>query len=325
MNNNSPQPDIPLHQCTVNGLPIRYAEMGEGPAVLFVHGWPELWYSWRHQIKALAAAGYRVIAPDMPGYGGTGALESTGDYNIINLAGYLTGLMDALGLDQPAILVGHDWGAAICWNLVQLHPSRFSRLINMSVPLRRHSERPPMDIYRDRFGNRFFYQLYFQEPGVAEAEFDADPAAILSRLYCSPDTFRFAPKVSDKDASAGGWIDRLGAPKAMPDWIGQADLDYYVDEFTRTGFTGGIRYYRNIDRNWELMTPYADQPIEMPVLFIAGDKDNVIGGASRDKLKDIMSPRVPNLSDVVLLSGIGHWVQQEAAEEVNRLILDFLD
>jgi len=182
-----------------------------------------------------------------------------------------------------------------------------------------------MDIYRERFGNKFFYQLYFQTPGVAEAEFDGDPRGILSRLYCSPDTFRFAPAVTDKDASAGGWIVRLGEPKELPEWLTEADLNYYVEEFSRAGFHGGINYYRNIDRNWELMTPYADKTIDIPVLFIAGDKDNVIGRATREQLIDLMKPRVPNLTDVVLLPDVGHWVQQEAADIVNELMLGFLE
>lgn len=319
--------NIPLKIAEIDGLTMRYAELGEGPLVMFFHGWPESWYSWRHQLVALADAGYRVIAPDMPGYGKTGSFAATEDYNIVNITHHLVGLLNHIaddGENSTAVLVGHDWGAAIAWYTVQLYPSRFTQLINMSVPFRGHAPRPPMEIYRERFGNKFFYQIYFQTPGVAEAEFDNDPRGILSRLYCSPDTFRFAPAVSDKDASAGGWIDRLGEPKQLPEWLTEDDLNYYVEEFTEAGFHGGINYYRNIDRNWELMTPYANTNIDIPVLFIAGDKDMVIGKATREQLFDSMKSRVPNLQDVVLLPEIGHWVQQEAAEEVNELMLQFL-
>ena len=315
--------DFPLKMIDSAGLSMRIADLGEGPLVLFLHGWPESWYSWRHQLHALAAAGYRVVAPDMPGYGSSGKFAAVEDYHILNLARHVVGILDTLQQEQ-AILVGHDWGAAVAWHTVQLYPERFSRLINMSVPLRAHAPKAPMSIYRERFGDKFFYQLYFQQPGAAEAEFDADPHAILSRLYCSPDTFRFSPTIADQDYHAGGWIGRLGEPKALPDWLSEQELDYYVQEFTRAGFTGGLNYYRNIDRNWQLLAPHANAVIEQPTLFIAGDKDNVIGGADREKLFKLMSPLVPKLDDVVLLPGIGHWVQQEAAEEVNAVMLRFL-
>ncbi len=315
--------DFPLRMIESAGLPMRIADMGEGPLVLFLHGWPESWYSWRHQLQALASAGYRVIAPDMPGYGSSGQLAEKGDYHILNLAKYVVGILDTLE-QESAILVGHDWGAAVAWSTVQLYPQRFSQLINMSVPIRAHARKPPMEIFKERFGDHFFYQLYFQKPGVAEAEFDADPKAILSRLYCSPNTFRFSPTIEDESYKSGGWINRLGEPKNLPDWINKEELDYYVEEFSRTGFTGGINYYRNIDRNWELTAEVSNNPIEIPTLFIAGDQDNVIGNADREKLIKIMTPLVPNLEDVILLPGIGHWVQQEAAMEVNAAMLGFL-
>ena len=315
--------DFSLRQINSAGLPMRIAECGTGPAVLFLHGFPESWYSWRHQLQALAQAGYHAIAPDMPGYGSSGKLPAIEDYHIINLAKYVIGVLDAIDVEQ-AILVGHDWGAAIAWHTVQLYPHRFTHLINMSVPLRARAPKPPMQIFKERFGNKFFYQLYFQTPGVAEAEFEADPHAILSRLYASPDAFRFAPAVTDKDYHAGGWIDRIGEPKQLPSWLVQGDLDYYVQEFMHAGFAHGIHYYRNIDRNWELLGEKADTVIEQPTLFIAGEKDNVIGKATREKLVDTMTPRVPNLADVILLPNIGHWVQQEAPAEVNAQMLRFL-
>ncbi len=302
---------------------MRIADHGEGPVVLMLHGWPESWYSWRHQIIALAEAGYRVIAPDMPGYGKTDSLDSVKDYNIVNIASYVVGILDEIGVDQ-AILIGHDWGAAIAWSTVQLHPDRFTKLINLSVPFRPSPDRPPMEIYKERFGDRFFYQLYFQHVGEAEAEFDKDPKGILYRLYSSPDTFRFAPQVTEKNASAGGWIPRLGEPKELPDWFSQEDLDFYVNEFTESGFVGGINYYRNIDGNWNLMKPYANNPIKIPVLFMAGDKDNVIGRATREKLLDAMKPFVPNIDDVILLPNIGHWIQQDTPKAVNDRVIAFL-
>lgn len=315
--------DIRLRTIQSHGLRMRIAELGEGPLVLMLHGWPESWYSWRHQILALANAGYRAVAPDMPGYGETEKLGKIEDYNIIKLADYVVGILDALG-EERAVLVGHDWGAAVAWSTVQLHPKRFSALVNMSVPFWGHPPVPPMQILRKRFGDKFFYQLYFQEPGVAEAEFDRDPRGILCRLLTSPDTFRQKPAIKDDHKGAGGWIPRLGEPRELPGWLTREDLDYYVDEFTRAGFQGGINYYRNIDRNWELMAPHAKDEIQLPVLFIAGEKDMVIGGASRDALFEGMSKQVTGLRDVVLFPGIGHWVQQEAAEQTNAAMLEFL-
>lgn len=316
--------EIALKMIESKGLPLRIADMGRGPLVLLLHGWPESWYSWRRQIVGLAEAGYRVVAPDMPGYGASGKWSQIEDYNIINLAAVVTGLLDALGEDQ-AILVGHDWGAAVAWSTVQLHPERFRALVTMSVPFWGHPPAPPMQIMRKRFGEKFFYQLYFQQPGVAEAEFDADPRGILARLLCSPDTFRNRPSVNDEHKDAGGWIPRLGEPTSLPDWLSQHDLDYYEAEFRRAGFAHGIHYYRNIDRNWELMAPLAGEPIQLPTLFLAGDKDMIIGGASREKLFQSMSTQVTGLRDVVLFPGVGHWVQQEAPAEVNRVMLDFFE
>lgn len=318
---------ITLKTIQSNDISIRMAEAdatgGKGPVALLLHGWPESWYSWRHQLTALANAGYRAIAPDMPGFGGTDSLARMEDYNAINISKHIAGLLDALEV-KSVILIGHDWGAVLSWNLVKLYPDRFSKLVTLSVPYREQPEIPPMAAARKAFGDRFFYQLYFQTPNIPEAELDANPDGLLRRLYCSPDTPRHEPKLKDPRMDAGGWIDRLGEPKAFPPWFSQEDLSYYVQEFSRAGFHGGINYYRNIDRNWELMAPYADQIMEMPALFMAGDRDFVIGRATREDLMASMKKHVPNLRDVILLPGIGHWIQQEAADEVNRAILAFL-
>ncbi|MGQ9425986.1 alpha/beta fold hydrolase [Gilvimarinus sp. F26214L] len=314
---------ILLRTIESHGITARIADKGEGPLVLMLHGWPESWYSWRHQIRALAEAGYRAVAPDMPGYGSTQALPSVESYNVRELAAFVVGVIDAVG-ETEAILVGHDWGAAIAWSTVQLYPHRFRALVNMSVPLWGHPPVPPTRILRKRFGDNFFYQLYFQDEGVAEAEFDADPRAILFRLLASPDSFRNQPEVEDPHKDAGGWIPRLGEPRERPDWLSEEDLEYFVAEFQRAGFRGGINYYRNIDRNWEIMAEFADRTIDLPCLFLAGEKDMVIMGASREALLKSLGARVTDLRDVILLPGIGHWIQQEAAAETNQTIIGFL-
>lgn len=307
-----------------NGIRMRIAEAGsDGPLVILVHGWPESWYSWRHQINTLAAAGYHVVAPDMRGFGSSDAPPNVDDYDIDHVTADMAGIVEGLG-EEKAIIIGHDWGAIVAWYSVLLHPQRFSALVAMSVPYGGRSSRSPVETWRAQFGDNFYYILYHQEPGVAEAEYDADPRGLLSRLYLSPTSPRQAPLISDPKRSAGGWIGRLGAPLDLPDWLTQTDLDYYVGEFTRAGFRGGINYYRNFHRNWEITPQLAGVQVGVPALFIAGEKDIVIAGANAETLTASMSRVVPDLRGVVLLPGAGHWVQQELPEQTNKAVLDFL-
>ena len=315
--------DRQLRHVQVNGVQLRIAEMGGGPLVLLVHGWPESWYSWRHQMPALAAAGFRVVAPDMRGYGGSDKPEAVESYDIHQVTGDLAALVETLG-EREAILVGHDWGAIVAWHAMLLHPQRFTALVAMSVPYSGRGSRSIVETLRAVHGDNFNYILYFQEPGIAEKEFDADPRAILSRLYLSPDSPREAPLVKDPKRAAGGWIPRLGAPKGLPAWLTQKELDYYVAEFQRAGFRGGINYYRNFQRNWDTTPQLADAKILAPVLFIAGEKDMVIRGASAPALEASMKPVVPGLRGVKLIPATGHWVQQERPAETNAAMLEFL-
>ena len=317
-------PGIKFLTVESNGIQMRVATMGEGPAVLFAHGWPESWYSWRHQIKAVADAGFRALAPDMRGYGGTDAPEDVTTYNQVNLAADMVGILDALGI-ETATMVGHDWGAPVATHSVLLYPERFNGLVLMSVPHGGRGPVNPMDAMRAQTGDNFFYMVYHNEPGgVAEAEYDSDPRGFLSRIYLSPDSPREPPEVTDPKRSAGGWIPRLGAPKGLPDWLTQQDLDYYVSQFEKSGFRGGVNYYRNFGLSWEL-TADLDQTVRVPALFIAGDKDLVISGATEPQLRAMMATTLPQLTDVVLIPDIGHWVQQEAAEETNAALLSFLE
>lgn len=312
-----------LRHVQVNGVRLRIAEMGKGPLVMLVHGWPESWYSWRHQMPALAGAGFRAVAPDMRGYGQSDKPAAVERYDIHHVTGDLVALVDALG-EKTAILVGHDWGAIVTWHAMLLHPQRFRALVAMSVPYAGRGSHSLVDTLRAAHGDNFNYILYFQEPGVAEKEFDADPRAILSRLYLSPGSPREQPLVRDSKRVAGGWIPRLGAPKGLPTWLTQKDLDYYVAEFQHAGFRGGINYYRNLQRNWDTTPQLADAKITAPVLFLAGDKDVVIRGASAQSLETAMRPAVPGLKSVKLIPDTGHWVQQERPVETNALMLEFL-
>ena len=322
----SPVSGVNFRQITANGLNFRIAVAGDsGPLLLFAHGWPESWYNWRHQMQYFSQRGYRVVAPDMRGYGSTDAPDAVEAYDIKTLAADMVGILDALG-EERAIMVGHDWGSIVAWNTVLMYPDRFSGLIAMSVPYSGRPERSPLVSWREAFADNFYYILYHNEPeGVAEAEYDSNPYGLISRLYLSPDSPRHEPEVTDPRRTAGGWIPRLGEPLGLPDWLDQSDLDYVVSEFERSGFRGGVNYYRNFHRNWEITDDLQNARITVPTLFIAGEQDVVIAGANRGRLQGAMGRLVDDLREVILLPGIGHWVQQEAPSETNRVMLEFLE
>lgn len=308
-----------------NGIRMRIAEAGDsGPLLLLAHGWPESWYNWRYQLSFFAANGYRVVAPDMRGYGETDAPADVNDYDIVHLVGDMVGILDALGEDK-AVMVGHDWGSIVAWNAVLMHPERFDALIAMSVPYGGRPPQSPLAGWQAGFGENFFYILYHNEPGgVAEAEYDSDPHGLISRLYLSPNSPREAPLITDRARAAGGWIGRLGAPRGLPDWLTEEDLDYVVGQFEQAGFRGGVNYYRNFHRNWEITEHLAGARVEVPTLFIAGQRDMVIAGADTEALTASMSRVANDLRGVVLFPEIGHWVQQEAPEQTNAAMLEFL-
>lgn len=304
-------PDVDLH----------VHEAGSGPPVILAHGFPELGYSWRHQLPALAAAGYHVLAPDQRGYGRSTRPEAVEDYDIVHLTGDLVALLDDLG-EEKAVFVGHDWGSNVVWALAQLHPDRVAGVVGMSVPFLTRPALPPIQLLRQVLGDAFFYILYFQEPGVADAELGSRPATVLRRMLAGAIVREDAPvDPSDMLANDGrGFVDRFPEPEALPDWLTQDELDHYVEEFTRTGFTGGINWYRNMDRNWELTEALAGGHVTVPSLFIGGALDPVL----------VMTP--PAIMDgflddhrgTVLVDGAGHWVQQEKPAEVNAALLGFL-
>ena len=245
---------------------MRIAEMGQGPLVVLLHGFPESWYSWRHQLPALAGAGYHAVAPDMRGYGQTDKPAAVEDYDIQHLTADVVGIIDALG-EKTAVVVGHDWGALVAWNAVLLHPDRFTGLVAMSVPYGGRAAVSPLETMRKTYGENFYYILYFQEPGVAEAEFDKDPRGFLSRLVS---VARLTPRASPdyRSQTQRRRMDRPdGRVQGTAAWLTQADLDYYVREFTGAGFRGGINYYRNFHRNWETTPQLTGRKIAQPTLL----------------------------------------------------------
>ncbi|MDA0365966.1 MAG: alpha/beta hydrolase [Chloroflexi bacterium] len=322
-------PGVTSRFVEANGIRMRIAEAGTGPLVLLLHGFPESWYSWRHQLGALADAGYHVVAPAMRGYGESDSPPDVEDFDITHLVGDAAGLVEALG-EERAVVVGHDWGAIIAWQCALLRPDRFRAVAGLSVPYTGRAPVAPVSAWRRRFGDNFFYILYFQQSDIAENEFDTNPRALLQRLYQSPGSpIAAPPEISDPLMSAGGWIGRLAEPAGLPAWLTAAELDYYVEQFERSGFRGPVNYYRNFDRNWELTPELAGAPVVQPAIFIAGEQDPVIvrGGimGAGDDLEEHVRRAVPDLRGWLLVPGAGHWIQQERPGEVNAALIDFLE
>lgn len=312
--------EIAHRTIATNGINLHVAEAGEGPLVLLVHGFPESWYSWRHQLPALAAAGYHAVAPDVRGYGRSDAPQPVEAYRMTEMTADMAGLVDALG-ERTAVIVGHDWGSPIAWHSALLYPEKFRAVVAMSVPYTPRAPAPPTAIFRRVFADRFFYMLYFQEPGVAEAELEADVRRSLrSFMYAaSGDAPAGSFAVKPKGAT---FLDGMPEPEHLPAWLTDADLDYYTAEFERTGFRGGLNRYRNMDRDWQDLPQLAGARVEQPALFIAGDRDGVI--AMMPNGIETMRQHVPQLRDVVMLPGAGHWTQQERPNEVNEALIAFL-
>jgi pimeloyl-ACP methyl ester carboxylesterase len=285
-----------------DGVELSVVDAGDGPLVVLCHGFPELAWSWRHQIPALAAAGYRVIAPDMRGYGASSAPEPIDAYDVLALCGDMCGLLDAAG-EQSAIFVGHDWGANVTWWLAAIHPERVRAVAGLSVPFVPRAPAAPIPIMRSHLGEDF-YIVWFQRPGVADEALAQDVRRTLttSRQWTAQ------------------WAEEDGAEKKRPEWLSESELGVYVDAFERTGFSGGLNWYRNIDRNWQLTAPYGERRIEQPAMFLTGELDPVRSFMPAEA----MDGWVTDLRAQIVVPGAGHWVQQQAPETVNAALLDFL-
>ena len=313
--------DITHRTIQTNGINMHIAEAGSGPLVVFCHGWPESWYSWRHQLVALAEAGYHAVAPDQRGYGQTDKPQAIDQYTQLHMVGDIVGLLDALG-EETATIVGHDWGAPVAWNSALLRPDRFPRVVGMSVPYGPRGDFQPTAGLKAAFGDNFFYILYFQEPGKAEAELEADVDRTMRGLLysASGDIERPVEAVTPRPAATTKFLDGMVVPEKLPAWLTEKDVQFFVNEFKQSGFRGGLNWYRNLDRNWELMGAWRNAKVTVPALFITGEKDVVRTFAPEDTIRQ----NVPNLKDLVLVPGAGHWVQQERPAEVNAALLKFL-
>jgi len=304
-----------------NGIRMHIAEAGTGPLVVLCHGFPESWYSWRHQLAALAQAGFHAVAPDMRGYGQTDRPEAIDQYTLLHLVGDIIGLIDGLG-EPTAVVAGHDWGAPVAWHAALMRPDRVRAVIGLSVPFRPRGAVRPTTVM-PQTPDAVFYQLYFQAPGVAEAEFERDPRATIRRVLLGASGAAAGAAAVGMVSRGGGFLDFERPPGPLREWLTEADIDFYAAEFTRTGFRGGLNWYRNIDRNWELLAAYARAKITVPALYVAGDADMVVRIAGMDRILASLRDAVPHLQTTVL-PGCGHWTQQERSREVNASMLEFL-
>lgn len=309
----------------VDGIRLHCVEAGEGSLVLLVHGFPESWYSWRHQLVALADAGYRAVALDVRGYGRSSRPAAIEDYRMLRKVADNVALVAALGAER-AVVVGHDWGAPIAWNSALLRPDVFRAVAGLSVPYSPAGPVRPTVAFRAMAGPEEFYIEYFQQPGRAEAELEEDVRRWLLGFYftASGDAPPVDPAKGTVATLAPGtkMRDRFAYPDPLPAWLTEADLDFYASEFERTGFTGGLNRYRNVDRDWEDLGLFRDRPIEVPALFVGGDRDGpTLWGAPAIERFPVT---LPHLHRSIVLPGCGHWTQQERPAEVNAALLDFL-
>lgn len=308
---------------TVGDVRIHVVEHGEGPMVLLVHGFPETAYSWRRQIPALAAAGYRAVALDVRGYGRSSKPVEVADYRMTELVADNVALVRALGADR-AVIVGHDWGSPIASNSALLAPEVFTALACLSVPYSPRGGPRPTEVFAGVGGDAEFYVSYFQQIGRAEREIEPDVRGWLRGFYStlSADTmpeqgseaaFFIPPARSMREQFVNG---------PLPGWLSEDDLDAYAGEFERTGLTGGLNRYRNVDRDWADLAEHDGDPINQPALFIGGDRD--ASTSWNRQAIDAFPITMPGLSASHLLDGCGHWVQQERAQEVNEILIDWL-
>ncbi|KAL3505702.1 hypothetical protein ACH5RR_031084 [Cinchona calisaya] len=308
----------------VNGINMHVAEIGNGPLVLFLHGFPECWYTWRHQMVFMASHGHRAVAPDLRGYGGTtGApINDPTKFTTLQVVGDIIELLKIIAPDEDKVfLVGHDWGAMIAWALCLYRPDKIKGLLNMSVCFSpRNPTRKPIETLRAAHGPDY-YICRFQEPGEIEKEFaEIGTKRVLENFLCyrAP-----GPLVLPKGKLFG---DSPDTPRPLPSWLSEEDVTYYVNQYEQTGFTGGLNYYRAIDLNWELTAPWTEAQVKVPVKFIVGDLDLTYNapGTKHYVHKGGLKKDVPFLEEVVVLKDVGHFVHEEKPDEINKYIHRFI-
>ena len=314
-----------------NGINIRLAMMGEGPLVIFCHGWPESWYSYRYQLPAVADAGFKAVAYDVRGYGESDKPHEIEAYSMRNMTNDVIGIIDALDYDT-AITIGHDWGGPIALNTAALNEDKITATGTLSVPFNSRGPMPTLDLWKEIYKDRFFYQLYFQKEGIAEEEFESDLSRALFMTYTNSDgrgmKFNFEKGQSGlvpektKDST---FLEGMEVFEDFPDWFSKEDLDYFVSQFEISGLRGPFNRYRAQNIDWHEIPELEGKILEQPAFFVTGTLDPVNFFVPSDQsLTDRIKPNYKNLLFAEELEGIGHWTQQEAPDEVNSFILDFL-
>ena len=321
--------DLTYRTVEANGLTMRLIDQGEGPTVLLCHGFPETAYAWRHQVRALSAQGYRVIAPDLRGFGGTSAPDEVQAYALQVIVGDMVALLDALDVSE-AVIAGNDWGATLAWQCALLRPDRFTAVAAMGVPLMGRPPVPPTHIFPQTDAS-LMYTLYFQTEGVAEAEFEASPEETLSKIYYAASGEARSQNAEDSRPNPFGMVSReLGLLAPLPrapghmSWLSDRDLDVFVKDFQASGFRGGFNLYRNLDANWAHQAAFSGVLVETPALFIVGERDTGLAMPGMRELIEAQGALAPRLQDSVYLENCGHWAPQEAPDRVNALLLGFM-
>ena len=316
-----------------NGITLRAAVEGEGQLIIMVHGCPESWFSWRRQIPVIAEAGYKVAAIDVRGYGGSDKPHAIEEYTLKKIGADIVGIIDFFEEDQ-AILIGHDWGGPIVWYTSLLNENRISAVAGLSVPYFPQREVSPLDAFEVIYKDKFFYQLYFQKEGVAESEFEPDLRKYLESTYFSIDArgmkkqFENPLNAMNKGPNAK-YLDDVVEFESYPDWINKDEMNYLINEFENSGMRGPLIRYRAQRIDFEELKDFRDKKLKPPAALMVGSLDPVnffIGDGDKDTehLKEVFEPVYENLIKTELLKYVGHWTQQEAPEEVNRFLLDFL-
>tara|TARA_Y100000590_G_scaffold363383_1_gene421031 strand:- start:6533 stop:7516 length:984 start_codon:yes stop_codon:yes gene_type:complete len=323
--------EIKFETVQSNGINIRLASIGEGPLVIFCHGWPESWYSYRHQLPAIAAAGYKAVAYDVRGYGESDKPHPIEEYTMLNMVADVIGIVEALGYEN-AITVGHDWGGPIALNTAALHPEIIRATGTMSVPYMSRGPMPTLELWEKIYKDRFFYQLYFQKEGIAEEEFENDLQRSLRLTYTNSDGRGMAKQIekgesglNPKKGPDSTFLEGMEDFKKLPDWLSQEDIDYFVSQFEISGMRGPLNRYRAQNIDWEELS-HLPEKISQPAFFITGTLDPVnFFVPSEQSLMERIGSNYENLLIAEELEGIGHWTQQESPDEVNQLILSFLN
>ena len=314
-----------IQHINTNGIHIGARIQGTGPLVIMVHGFPELWYSWRHQIQPIADAGFQVVALDVRGYGSSDKPYPIEAYDMVELTADIIGLIQALKAEQ-AVLIGHDWGAPICWNTAALYPEQVAAVVGLSVPYFQRVEVSAIELWKQMYTDKFFYQLYFQHEGLAEAEFEADILTTLRKIYywASGDGIAAVYQATATKGPDAKFLEGLINPDPFPDWLTTEDLDYYVQAFTQSGFRGPLNRYRAQQRDWEILPQLSHLTITPPSYFIAGALDPVRHFMPGVDLYKNPEAHCTDFRGKTIIDGKGHWIQQEAPKQVNRALLSFL-